>query len=71
MDLYGIPTYDDLRDEWDEMRDEHIFTRAWWMELCDVIHTCLRMIHPWLAVIVWPIVRKHALREKGILNHRK
>lgn len=63
MDRYGIPTCTSLREEWGEMRDEYVFTHAWWMELCDIMHTCLRMVHPWLGVVVWPVVRKHALRE--------
>lgn len=60
---YGIPTYASLCEEWNEMRNERVFTYEWFMEVGDVMHTILRMIHPWFGVIIWPTVRKHALRE--------
>lgn len=71
MARYGVPSVNGLREEWGEMRDERVFTYAWLMEVCDVLHTCLRMVHPRLGVVVWPVVRKHALREMGKLEHRR
>lgn len=60
-----------LKEEWSELCAEVPFSKAWYSELCDVLHTCLRMVHPRLGVLVWPVVVKHALREKGVLKHRR
>lgn len=71
MARYGIPNRGGLLEEWNELRHERFPSIKWFMELCDVMHTLLRMIHPKLGVVVYPIVRKHALREMGVLKHRR
>lgn len=71
MVRFGPPTRDSLREEWSELLNEDIRTLAWWLELCDVLHTLLRMLHPRLGIIVYPVVRKHALREMGKIKHRR
>lgn len=71
MVRYGPPCVDGLREEWRELLNEDIRTLAWWLELCDVLHTLLRMLHPRLGIIVYPVVRKHALREMGKIKHRR
>lgn len=71
MVRYGPPRIEGLYEEWRELKAEDIRTLAWWLELCDVLHTLLRLVHPRLGILVYPIVRKHAMREMGILQHRR
>lgn len=67
----GRPCLLGLHEEWCELRSEVFLSRAWIMELMDVLHTLLRMVHPRLGVLVFPVVRKHALREMGVVEHRR
>ena len=71
MVRYGPPRIEGLYEEWCELLAEDVMSKAWWSELFDVAHTMLRLIHPRLGILVYPVVRKHALREMGILNHRR
>ena len=71
MARYGIPKRSGLVEEWNEMLAEPFLSLTWIMELLDVTHTLLRMVHPWMGALVYPIVRKHALREMGVTNHRR
>jgi hypothetical protein len=71
MVRYGPPTRDGLREEWRELCNERMFSKAWLLELCDVMHTLLRMLHPRLGIVVLPVVYKHAMREMGVYKHRR
>jgi len=70
MKRFGRPRLSDLVDEINEYKaaSNNMDKLA---ELLDIVHTTLRMIHPRLGVLVFPVVRKHALRESGILKHRR
>jgi hypothetical protein len=59
----GVPTRRDLHEEICELLDERILSRAWLGELMDVLHCVLRIIHPRLGVLIWPIAVKHGARE--------
>jgi hypothetical protein len=71
MVRYGPPCIDGLYEEIGELLAEDIMSIAWCLELLDVIHTLLRMVHPRLGILVYPVVRKHALREMGVYKHRR
>ena len=69
MMRFGKPRLSDLIDEINEFKEASGMDKI--NELYDVVHTMLRMVHPRLGVLVFPVVRKHALREMGILPHRR
>lgn len=60
------PTMRHVREEWVEMCNERaLISMNWWRELGDVIHTVLRMLHPYAGIIIIPIVRKHGYRMRN------
>lgn len=54
-----------VREEWNEMCAERmLISLNWWRELGDVLHTILRMLHPYAGIIIVPVARKHGYRMK-------